>query len=259
MILGKIVAAKKEEVFLRKRKTSLAELKKALFDLPPPRDFMGALSGKECVIIAEIKRRSPSRGILRQDFNHRALASVYEDCGAAAVSVLTDEEFFGGHATYLSHVRKTVSIPLLRKDFIIDRYQIYETRVLGGDALLLIAGILEPQHLREFIDLTKTLGMAALVEIHSAGELEKAHLAGATLIGINNRDLKTFSTDLDVSLRLSRLVPPDKILVSESGIHTRGDVEKLLNAGIHAFLIGETLMRASDISEKMNELLGRKE
>jgi indole-3-glycerol phosphate synthase len=256
MILDRIVAAKKEEVARLKQTRPLSELKAAIRDLPSPRDFRGAIKGKACAVIAEVKRRSPSKGLLREDFDPVKIASVYEEYGAAAVSVLTDQEFFGGVKSYLQEIKKTVRLPLLRKDFIIDPHQIYETRSLDGDALLLIAGILENEQLCEYICLSEFLGLAALVEVHSREELDKALSAGASIIGINNRDLKTFTTDLKTSLEIALHIPADKTIVSESGIRTRNDIETLMKAEIHAFLIGETLMRSENIGKKLRELLG---
>ncbi|MCX5853991.1 MAG: indole-3-glycerol phosphate synthase TrpC [Deltaproteobacteria bacterium] len=257
MILDKIISAKREEVISLTKTTPLSELKAAVCDLPPARDFKGALMDKNCAIIAEIKKRSPSKGILRDDFDHRRIASIYQASGASAISVLTDQTFFGGDKRYLSDIGKIVHLPLLRKDFIIDMYQVYETKILGGDALLLIAGILEAEILKELIGLTEGLGLCAFVEVHTKDDLDKALAAGATIIGINNRDLKTFSTDLNISLILAPHVPPNTSLISESGIRTRKDIDILLNAGIHAFLVGETLMRADNVGNKMKELLGR--
>jgi len=256
MILDKIIAVKKEEVAHLKRIMPLSELKAAIRDLSSPRDFRGAISGKTCAIIAEVKRRSPSRGILREDFDPVKIASLYEGNGAAAISVLTDRDFFGGDIAYLADIKKTVSLPLLRKDFIIDPYQIYETRRLNGDALLLIAGILEEEQLTEYIRLTESLGLSALVEVHSRGEVDKALIAGATLIGINNRDLKTFSTDLNTSFTIAQHISADRVIISESGINTRDDIEMLMKAGIHAFLIGESLMCSQNIGLTLKELCG---
>ncbi|MCX5846276.1 MAG: indole-3-glycerol phosphate synthase TrpC [Deltaproteobacteria bacterium] len=256
MILDKIIIAKKEEVARLNRTMPLSELKAAIRYLSSPRDFRGAISGKTCAIIAEVKRRSPSRGILREDFDPVKIASLYEGNGAAAISVLTDREFFGGDTSFLTDIKNIVSLPLLRKDFIIDPYQIYETRRLNGDALLLIAGILEEEQLREYIRLTESLGLSALVEVHSRGEVNKALIAGATLIGINNRDLKTFSTDLSTSFNIAQHIPADKVIISESGINTREDIEMLMKAGIHAFLIGESLMCSQNIGLKLKELRG---
>ena len=256
MILDKIISVKKDEVAHLKQTRPLRELKAVLQDLPPVRDLRKAVSGNECAIIAEVKRRSPSRGILREDFDPIKIASIYEKNGAAAVSVLTDKQFFGGDEKYLGDIKKNVRLPLLRKDFIIDAYQIYETRSLSGDALLLIACLLEEDQLSEYIHLAESLGLSALVEIHSRGELDKALAAEACIIGINNRDLKTFSTDLKTSLDVVPHIPTDKIVISESGIHTRRDIEALMKAGIHAFLIGETLMLSDNIGKKLRELLG---
>lgn len=256
MILNKIVAAKKEEVVHLKRTRPLSELKAAICDLPPARDFQGAISGKTCAIIAEVKRRSPSRGILREDFDPVKIASVYEQHGAAAISVLTDHDFFGGDKNYLTLIKQSVLLPLLRKDFIIDPYQIYETRDINGDALLLIAGLLEREQLGEYIRLSESLGLSALVEIHSREDLDKSLAAGASIIGINNRNLKTFITDLKISLDITPHIPSDKIIISESGIHTREDIQLLIKAGIHAFLIGETLMSSKNIGSTLHALVG---
>jgi len=255
MILDRIVKAKRKEVTSLKEARPLSRLEEALKDLPTPHDFKRAISGSGCAIIAEVKRRSPSRGRIREDFDPFKIAALYQEHGAAAVSVLTDEEFFGGNRTHLSGIRKIVDLPLLRKDFIIDPYQIYETRVLGGDALLLIACLLEAGQLREYIRLTEGLGLSALVEVHTREELDKALAAGAEIIGINNRDLKTFSTDLGITLDLAPCIRGNRIVVSESGINTREDIETLMKAGIHSFLVGETLMRAGDIGGKLRELL----
>ncbi len=257
MFLDKIIATKKEEVSQIRRIKPLGELKDVIRDLPRPENFAAALTAQPTAIIAEIKRRSPSKGILRDDFDHIKIASVYQESGAAAISVLTDKKYFGGDKTFLSDIKKSCHLPLLRKDFIVDSYQIYEARVMESDALLLITGILKEDELKEFIGLTESLGLFPLVEVHSWAELDKALSAGAVMVGINNRDLKTFNTDLSVSLNLAPHIPPDKMLISESGIHTRDDIELLQNAGFHAFLIGETLMRADDVGKKMKELLGR--
>jgi len=259
MILDKIVAAKKEEVARLKSEEPLAELKEMLRDIPQARDFKGIISALPCAVIAEIKGRSPSKGTLKENLNPFGIARLYEENGAAAISVLTDEEFFAGNRAYLSGIRETVALPLLRKDFIIDPYQIYETPLIGGDALLLIAGILETAELRDYIGLAQSLGLAPLVEVHTGEELEKAVAAEAEIIGINNRDLKTFAVNLNTTIELAPLVPHDRIVVSESGIHARTDIDLLMKAGIHAFLIGEALMTATDIPGKLKEFLGVKE
>jgi len=254
--LDRIVETKKQELAATKRMMPLREVRAILCELPPPRDFQGALVGRECAIIAEIKKASPSRGIIREDFDPLKIAAIYEDRGAAAISILTERAFFQGDGRYLSEISKIAGIPLLRKDFIIDPYQIFETRVLGGDALLLIARLLSREILAEYIALTVDLGMTPLVEVHNEGELEKALAAGAKVIGINNRNLDTFVTDLDTSLELAPLISAGIVKVSESGISSRRDVKTLMKAGIHAFLVGETLMRAADMGRKLRELSG---
>lgn len=255
MILDRIVEVKRKEVARLRESTSLEALREAALDRPVPRDFEAAISGADCAVIAEVKRSSPSRGRIREDFDPLAIAALYEENGAAAISVLTDETFFEGKKAYLSEIKKRVSISLLRKDFIIDPYQICETRFIGADAVLLIAAILEGTMLADFIELAESLGLASLVEVHSREELERALAAGAGIIGINNRNLKTFSTDLATSLDLAPLVPAGRVVVSESGIEGRGEIERLMTAGIHTFLVGETLMRAPDIGAALRELL----
>ena len=258
MILEKIVKAKEDEVARLRRVRPLQELKHAIVDLPSPRNFSEAISGRDCAIIAEIKRRSPSKGTLREDFDPARIALIYEESGAAAVSVLTDRPFFGGADTHLADINKSIRLPLLRKDFIIDLYQIYETRYLQADAILLIAGILEKEQLREYSSLAQSLGLSVLCEVHTGAALDKALASEARIIGINNRDLTTFSVDLNTSITLAASIPADRIIVSESGIRSRNDIEMLTNAGIHAFLIGETLMTSDDMGGKLQELLGNK-
>jgi indole-3-glycerol phosphate synthase len=257
MMLDKIINRKLQEVAEAKKLRPLDELVKAVEGLPPARDFKSRLAGSHCAIIAEIKRRSPSRGQIREDVDPAAIASIYERNGAAAVSVLTDKEFFAGSAADLVNVREAVTLPVLRKDFIIDPYQIYETRLLGADAMLLIADILEPEVLAGFMARAAFLGLDCLVEVHTREALERALAAGAGIIGINNRDLDTFQVDLKTSLNLMPFIPTGKIVVSESAIRSRKDIETLMASGIHAFLIGETLMKAGDIGQTMQELLGQ--
>lgn len=256
MILERIVAAKRKEVADLKDITPLAQLEDAIGNLPPVRDFKRAISNERCSIIAEVKRSSPSKGRIREKFDPVRIATFYQDNGAHAVSVLTDEAFFEGKAHYLSEIKKNIDLPLLRKDFVIDVYQIYETRFLGGDALLLITSLLKEGQLQEYIELSTALGLAPLVEVHTKEELDKALAAGAEIIGINNRDLTTFSTDISTTMELAPLIPDDRIVVTESGINTRRDIEQLMEAGIHCFLIGEALMRAEDIGKELRELLG---
>jgi indole-3-glycerol phosphate synthase len=257
MILQKIVENKREELARQKEILPLGELRQMLADRPPTRDFEGAIRDRGCAVIAEVKRSSPSKGLIREDFNPIEIAGIYEDNGASAISILTERKFFGGNAAYVPQISRVVGLPLLRKDFIIDPYQISETRVLGADALLLIARLLEAGELRDFLGLASELGLAALVEVHNEADVEKAVSSGARIVGINNRDLATFRTDLAVSIRLARRVPKGVTVVSESGIDSRGDIEKLMEAGIHAFLVGESLMREQDIGKKLRELLGK--
>lgn len=257
VILNRIVEIKRREVAGRKGEIPLSSLASAIEGMPPTRDFRRALDNGDCAIIAEVKRRSPSRGVIREDFDPIRIAGEYERHGAAAVSVLTDETFFGGSNADLTAVKGAISLPVLRKEFIIDPWQIHETRAIGADALLLIAAILGESQLREYRELAASLGLASLVEVHDRAELEAALRAGAEIIGINNRDLKTFSTDIGTSLALAPLVPADRIVVGESGIRSRAEIEILMKAGIRAFLIGEALVAAPDRGEKFRELLGR--
>ena len=255
MFLQKILESKKREIAGQKIMLPLSILKRRLAGVPASRDFEGALRSRACALIAEVKRSSPSKGRIREDFEPVAIARIYAENGAAAASVITERRFFEGEASFLSDIRKSVQIPLLRKDFIIDSYQIYESRLLGADAVLLIARILEASRLRDFIILSSELGLSSLVEVHDETDLEKAVSAGARLIGINNRDLSTFSTDLKVSLRLAPLAPPEALVISESGIRSGGDIKTLMSAGIRSFLVGEILMRERDVAGKMKELL----
>jgi indole-3-glycerol phosphate synthase len=256
MILQKIVANKREEVARQKEILPIGELRQMLADRPSTRDFEGTIRSRDCAVIAEVKRSSPSKGRIREDFDPVGIAGIYEDNGASAISILTERKFFEGKAAYIPQIGRTVNLPLLRKDFIIDPYQINETRVLGADALLLIARLLDAGELRDFLGLASELGLAALVEVHNEADVEKAVSSGARIVGINNRDLATFRTDLAVSIELARRIPKGVKVVSESGIICRGDIEVLMAAGIHAFLVGESLMREKDVGKKLRELLG---
>jgi indole-3-glycerol phosphate synthase len=255
MILDEIVNVKRRDVAVRKEATPLSAMESDIAGMPPTRDFRRALRGGDRAIIAEVKRRSPSRGLLSEDFDPVRIAGDYEKHGAAAVSALTDETFFGGSNADLSAVKNAISLPILRKEFIIDPWQIHETRVIGADALLLIAAILEENQLREFRELAAFLGLASLVEVHDRSELEMALHSGAEVIGINNRDLKSFKTDIGTSLALAPLIPADRIVVAESGIHSGAEIETLMRAGIRAFLIGESLIAAPDRGAKLQEFL----
>jgi indole-3-glycerol phosphate synthase len=255
MILNKIIETKKEEVEQLKKQTTVSALERTIARLEPCRSFRQALISEDCNIIAEVKCASPSRGRLIADFDPVRIAGVYEQNGAAAISVLTDEKYFAGHKDYLTQIRQNVNLPLLRKDFIIDPLQIYETRAIGADAILLIVHVLGKK-LSEFILLSKELGLNSLVEVHTEEELDLALAADAEIIGINNRDLDTFVTDIETSRRLRARIPADKIVVAESGIITRADIESLMQADIHAFLIGEALITVLDIGKELRELKG---
>ena len=257
MILDDIVEVKRREIAERKQTTPLFVLEATIEGMPPTRDFRRAIGGGDCAIIAEVKRRSPSRGIIRADFDPVRIAAEYERHGAAAVSVLTDETFFGGSDADLTSVKSAISLPVLRKEFIIDPWQIHETRATGADALLLIAAILGENELREYRELAASLGLASLVEVHDRRELERALSSGAEIIGINNRDLRTFTTDIGTSLALAPLVPADRIVVSESGIRSRAQIEVLMQAGVRVFLIGETLVASPVIGTTLRSFLGR--
>jgi indole-3-glycerol phosphate synthase len=254
-ILDRIVAEKRREVAERRARVGERELEARLDSAPPARDFRAALERRpEVAVIAEVKKASPSAGVIRADFDPVAIARAYADHGAAAISVLTDAPFFQGSLEYLSAVRAAVRPPLLRKDFILDRYQLIEARVAGADAVLLIAEILDPETLPRLLRQTRELGMEALVELYDAENLSRVVDAGATLIGVNNRDLRTFLTRLEHTLELAPRIPPGRLLVSESGIRTRADVDRLRGGGVRAILVGETLMRAEDIGAQLDEL-----
>jgi indole-3-glycerol phosphate synthase len=255
MILDRIIETKKEEVALLKKSRSVTGFKEMIAGLPPCRDFSAAIRGKDCAIITEVKCASPSRGRLVENFDPLFIAKTYEQNGAVAISVLTDEKYFCGHKDYLTEIKNEVRIPVLRKDFMIDPLQVYETRAIGADAVLLIVRILGRQ-LAEFILLARELGLSPLVEVHTQGELDEALTAGADIIGINNRDLDTFVTDINTSRRLKAGIPEGKTVVAESAIKTRADIEVLMDAGIHAFLIGEGLVTAPDTGRKLRGFLG---
>jgi indole-3-glycerol phosphate synthase len=252
-ILDKIVADKQREVAKQKRNAPIAAVKERTAQYER-RDFKAALSGNGLKLIAEVKKASPSKGLLCPDFRPVEMARIYEKSGAAAISVLTEIKYFQGSLEYLKDIRESVSLPLLRKDFIFDEYQVYETAAYGADALLLIASILSPKQLSQLLELSHSLGLACLVEIHDEADLKKAVQSGAEIIGINNRDLKTFKTDIETTHRLRSLLPEDKIVVSESGISRREDIEKLKTWEVNAALAGETLVTSKDIAARIREL-----
>lgn len=256
-ILDEIVASKHREVAAKRRKLPLEEVETQAAEAPPPRDFRAALAGPGPIrLIAEVKKASPSAGVIRADFDPIVLARTYQAHGAACLSVLTDEPYFQGHLSYLARIRASVVIPLLRKDFVIDEYQVVEARMAGADAVLLIAEILTDAQLVSLIARAQGLGMAALVEFHDEENLSRVLDAGADLVGINNRDLKSFVTDLDLTLRLRDRIPDHVVLVSESGIKTYQDVQRLEAIGVSAILVGETLMRSEDVGLAVEQILG---
>lgn len=259
MILDRIVADCRKNLIDRKNEISPAEMRKMAAAQPVPLDFKASLqSGRGIRLIAEVKKASPSKGVIRPDFDPVAIARAYAANGAAAISILTEEKYFLGNIGYLKRIKDALGnsrLPLLRKDFIFDAYQLYEARAFGADALLLIVAILSSDELRALLDLSQNLGMACLVEVHNEREISVALDSGADIIGINNRDLQTFKTDLATTGRLRPLIPPGKIVVSESGIKTRADIRQLELLGINAVLIGEAFMSEPDIAKKMRELL----
>lgn len=257
-ILEEIIAHKKQEVAERKVVVSQESLESTFSHRLPPQPFAPGLKRPgEVAMIAEIKKASPSKGLIREDFDVKNIARTYTRSGAAAISVLTDEKFFDGHAMNLAKARQVSHLPLLRKDFIIDPYQIYEARSIGADAVLLIAAVLDDRELVEYIELAGKLGMEVLVEVHTEEELARVLNTPARIIGVNNRNLKTFKTEIENTFRLrEKITDPGIVVVSESGINHRKDVEKLLANDIHAMLVGEALMREADIVRKIKHLLG---
>jgi len=268
-ILGRIVADKRQRLERRRQEEPLAILRQKVDQAPPTRSLAQALRprsgqalrGPSLGLIAEVKRASPSRGVLRADLDPKALARTYADSGAAAISVLTEEQHFQGSLDDLKAVRAVLDgrgeprPPVLRKDFLFDAYHLFEARVYGADAVLLIAAILSPELLAELLALAGTLGLECLVEVHDERELERALATDAQIIGINNRDLRTFEVDLALTERLRPLIPDDRVVVAESGVDTRADVERLRALGVHAVLIGEALVTADDPAAKIGELL----
>jgi indole-3-glycerol phosphate synthase len=249
-ILERIVAAKRAEVAAAKQRTPAVKLDAA----PPVRDFVAALRKKRPAVIAEIKRASPSKGLLRENFDPAAIARSYQEAGAACMSVLTDREFFQGAPEHLSAARAACALPALRKDFLIDPYQVMEARALGADCVLLIAACLADPEMRDLETLALSLGMAVLVEVHDAPELERALALRTPLIGINNRNLRSFETRLETTLDLLPRIPADRLVITESGILSRADVQRMRDQGVHAFLVGEAFMRANDPGAELRKL-----
>lgn len=257
-VLDKIVATKRGEIAAAKAARPEELLREQAASAPAVRNFFAALSAPGPIrLIAEIKKASPSRGLIRADFRPVEIGQTYEAHGASCLSVLTDEQYFQGSLEYLRQVRAAVGLPVLRKDFILDSYQLWEARAAGADAVLLIAECLDDCNLRKLHNEAVEIGLTPLVELYDPNNLQRVFDAGATLIGINNRDLHSFHTDLDHTLRMRERVPDECVLVSESGIRTRADVERLQAAGVDAILVGETLMASPDIGAAVNALLGR--
>ena len=259
-ILSRIVDVKREEVAAAIKRKSLAAMRADAESRVLTRDFVGSMRVKIAAgrpaVIAEIKRASPSKGLLREDFIAADIAQSYAEHGASCLSVLTDKQFFQGSIDYLKQARASCQLPVIRKDFMIDAYQVYESRAIGADAILLIAAILDDAQLRDFEAIARSLDMAVLVEVHDAPELLRALKLKTPLIGINNRNLKTFEVSLDTTLTLLRELPTGRLPVSESGIHRREDVLRLAAAGVNAFLVGEAFMRAPDPGEALAALFG---
>lgn len=257
-ILDKIVATKWGEIAAAKAARPEAEVRRAAEYAPPPRNFFAALAAPGPIkLIAEVKKASPSVGLIRAGFDPVAIAKIYESHGAACVSVLTDESYFQGHLDYLRAVRAAIGLPCLRKDFILDSYQLYEARAAGADAVLLIAECLDDCNLRKLFNEAVALGLTPLVELYDPDNLNRVFDAGATLIGVNNRNLHTFEVDLDHTIRLRQRVPDQCVLVGESGIRTHADVQRLEAAGVDAILVGEQLMAQPDIGQAVDALLGK--
>jgi indole-3-glycerol phosphate synthase len=259
MILERIAARTRIRVEAQKEKMPLKKIKEAALPSLRPFSFEKALSGDELAFICEVKKASPSRGVIVHNFPYVKIAKEYEAAGAAAISVLTEPEFFLGSGEYLSQIKKNVSVPVLRKDFIIDEYQIYESATLGADAILLICALLDTNTLASFIRIADSLGLSCLAEAHNEREIASALAAGARVVGVNNRDLRTFRVDLQNSVRLRPLVPAGVLFVSESGIKTPADTRALLKAGADAVLVGETLMLSKNKKEELDRLKGVKE
>jgi len=257
MILDDIVARKQITVAELKKAQPLSELQKAAELAPAPRDFFRAIQGGTGpAVIAEIKKASPSAGVIRPDLDIGAMVTSYENGGASAISVITEEHFFQGKLEYLRQARDASHLPVLCKDFIVDPFQVFGARASGADALLLIAACLDPDLLVNLLETARSVGMACLVEVHDEDELDQVLATDATIVGINNRNLKTFEVTLETTLKLRPLVPENRLVVSESGIHERGEVETLAAAGVNAVLIGTSLMRSHNPEKKLRELRG---
>jgi indole-3-glycerol phosphate synthase len=260
-ILDKIVAVKREEVAAAKKKLPLEAMRADAESRVLTRDFVGALRRKiaagASAVIAEIKKASPSKGVIREDFVPADIAQSYAEGGAACLSVLTDRQFFQGRPDYLKQARASCDLPVLRKDFLVDAYQVYESRAMGADCILLIAACLDDAQMKDLEAIARSLDMAVLVEVHDRDELQRALKLKTPLVGINNRDLRTFEVSLDTTIGMLPDVPEDRLLVTESGILQPDDVRRMREAGVHAFLVGEAFMRAPEPGEALAALFGR--
>jgi len=263
MILQEIAEKTKERIEFEKKKVSLEEIKSKALSMPVSNDFrfkealrQRRLNNNGMAFICEVKKASPSKGIIAEDFPYVEIAKSYEDAGADAISCLTEPFYFKGSNEYLKEIAKNVSIPIIRKDFTVDEYMIYEAKVIGASAVLLICAILDDARLKDYLSLAHSLGLSAIVEAHSKEEVERALHADAGIIGVNNRDLRDFTVDINNSVNLRKLVPSDKVFVAESGIKTPDDIKKLYENGTDAVLIGETLMRAKNKKEMLDTLRG---
>ncbi|MDP3732358.1 MAG: indole-3-glycerol phosphate synthase TrpC [Candidatus Omnitrophota bacterium] len=256
-VLKEIIAQKKEKILLAKQQISEGDLKAKVQNLPPTRRFMEAISKpKQISLIAEIKKQSPSCGIIRQDFNLGDIARIYQDCGVQAISVLTEEDYFGGSISYINEIKNLTDRPILRKDFILESYQVYESRFYGADAILLIADLLSKEKLSGLMQLARELDLDCLVEVHDEKELKKILSLKVPLIGINNRDLHTLEVDFKITEKLFPLIPKGQIVVVESGIKSYQDILFLKILGVNAVLIGEAIMEAPEIKKQIEELMG---
>ena len=258
MILDDIVAKQNLRIEKEKKEKNLNILKQEALGRPSSKTFFfeDSLKSKDFAFICELKKASPSKGIIVEEFPYTDIAQEYEQAGAAAISVLTEPNFFKGNDKFLKDVADIVNIPVLRKDFIIDEYQIYQAKIIGADAILLICAILDETTLNKFLNIAKSLKLSCLVETHNEDEIKKALNSGAKIIGINNRDLKTFTVDINTSLKLRKFIPEDKILISESGIKNAQDIKTLKNAGFNGALIGESMMLSKDKKQFLSELRG---
>lgn len=256
-VLNEIVAKKKEKIILAKQQLSETDLKEKIHSIPPTRAFIKAINKPRTIsLIAEIKKQSPSKGIIREYFNPQEIGKIYQECGAQAISVLTEEDYFAGSVAYINEVKNAVKLPILRKDFVLERYQVYESRFYGADAILLISELLSQESLSELVELARTLGLDCLIEVHTERDLKKAMKVKAPLIGINNRNLHSLEVDFKTTEKLYPMIPKDKLVVVESGIKGYQDILFLKVLGVKAALIGTFFMEAIDIKQRFNQIMG---